>query len=63
MVIYLINKLTNSVVEVFDNVKSWGENFVEFTTNGLRSKIYCDIETEYFTDNHISQEVTDEQST
>jgi hypothetical protein len=50
MKVYLINKETNEVDREFDNVINWSYNFVEYNNNG-RAKIYCDIETEYFTDN------------
>lgn len=49
MKIYLINKETNETIIEFDNVINWSNNFVEYN-NGGRAKIYCDSETEYFTD-------------
>lgn len=50
MKIYLINNETNDVIREFNNVINWSYNFVEYN-NGGRAKIYCDTETEYFTDN------------
>jgi len=50
MEVYLIDRETNEIKDTYTNVDRWAENFVEFTTNGYRSKIYCDIETEYFSD-------------
>ena len=49
MKVYLINKETNEIVREFENVINWSYNFVEYN-NGGRAKIYCDTETEYFTD-------------
>jgi hypothetical protein len=47
--IYLINAETKEVVNTYNNVIAWGSNFVEYTQNGLRAKIYCN-DNEYFTD-------------
>ena len=47
--IYLINSETKEVINTFNNVIAWGNNFVEYTQNGLRAKIYCN-DNEYFTD-------------
>lgn len=52
MTIYLINKETNEIIREFDNVINWSYNFVEYNNNG-RAKIYCDTETEYFTDKEV----------
>lgn len=49
MEIYLIDRETNEIKGVYTNVDKWSVNFVEFTNNGFKTKIYCDIETEYFT--------------
>ena len=49
MTIYLIDKETNEIKGTYSNVDKWSANFVECTSNGLRTKIYCDSETEYFT--------------
>lgn len=49
MKVYLINNETNEIVNQYSNVISWGFNFVEYD-NGGRCKIYCDIETEHFSD-------------
>ena len=54
--IYLKNKETNEIINTFTNVIEWSDNFVEYEDYG-RCKIYCDTETEYFTD----QEETPEQ--
>lgn len=51
--IYLIKD--NKVIETFDNVISWGINFVEFNNDGFRCKRYCD-EDEYFTDELLEEE-------
>lgn len=50
MNIYLIDRETNEIKDTYTNVNNWAEDFVEFATNGLRSKIYCNVETEYFSD-------------
>ena len=47
--IYLINKETNEVIQTFEDVIEWGENFVEYNNGGYRAKMYCS-ENEYFTD-------------
>lgn len=47
--IYLINAETKEVIQTFENVIEWGDNFVEYTTAELRAKIYCN-DDEYFTD-------------
>lgn len=47
--IYLINAETNEVIQTFENVISWGDNFVEYTNDEIRAKIYCN-ENEYFAD-------------
>lgn len=49
MTIYLIDKETNKIKSTYTDVAKWSANFVEYTNNGLRAKIYCDSETEYFT--------------
>lgn len=50
MSIYLIDRETNEIINTYTNIVSWAENFVECKNNNLRSKIYCDTQTEYFTD-------------
>lgn len=47
--IYLKKKETDEVIGTYENVIAWGYNFVEYRTNELRAKIYCN-ENEYFTD-------------
>lgn len=47
--VYLINADTNEVIQTFENVISWGDNFVEYTNDEIRAKIYCN-DDEYFTD-------------
>ena len=47
--VYLINKETNEVINTYTNVIRWGYDFVEYDNNG-KGKIYCNTETEYFTD-------------
>ena len=49
MIVYLINKENKEVISTYMNVINWAENFVEYN-NGYRGKIYCNTETEYFTD-------------
>ena len=49
MKIYLIDRETNVINGIYSNVDKWSANFVEYTNNGLKTKIYCDSETEYFT--------------
>lgn len=56
MKVYLIDRETNENKKVYDNVIRWGENFVEYLNGGYRGKIYCDIETEFFTDQNPEQE-------
>lgn len=56
--IYLINTDTNEVIQTFQNVIEWGYNFVEYTNNELRAKIYCN-ENEYFSDKEIIIEEND----
>ena len=51
MTIYLISRETGELLATYENVTRWAENFVEYN-NGGRAKTYCDIETEYFTDNY-----------
>lgn len=58
MEIYLKDKETNETRQTFKNVKSWGEDYVIYDNNGYTGKIYCDTETECFTD---TEEVVDEQ--
>lgn len=60
MKIYLIDKVTNSILEEFENVQSWGTDFVEYLNNGQRSKTYCN-ENQYFTDMEPKMEVEDGQ--
>ena len=47
--IYLINTESKEVINTYNNVISWGINFVEYAPKGLRVKIYCN-DNEYFTD-------------
>lgn len=48
MKVYLLNKETNETINEYNNIITWGDNFVEYN-NGGRCKIYCN-ENEYFTD-------------
>lgn len=50
MEIYLIDKQLNKVKREYSNVIDWSQDYVEFINDGFRSKIYCDAETEYFSD-------------
>ena len=48
--VYLFDKFGNRIRE-FNNVQSWGDNFVEWLNNGYRAKMYCNSEAgEYITD-------------
>lgn len=47
--IYLKKKETNEVINTYENVIDWGFNFVEYTKDNIRAKIYCN-DDEYFTD-------------
>lgn len=49
MKVYLYKE--NELIREFDNVISWGYNFVEFN-NGGRCKIYCG-EDEHFSDKEV----------
>ena len=49
MTIYLKNIETNETIGTYTNVDKWATNFVEYTNNGLKTKIYCN-DDEYFTD-------------
>lgn len=50
MKVYLVNKNTNEIIREFSNVISFDVNSVEYSNNGCRGKIYCDIENEYISD-------------
>lgn len=50
MKIYLKNLETNEIIDEYDNVISWGNNFVEYLNQGFRAKKYCDSTTEYFSE-------------
>lgn len=52
MKIYLINAETNETIQTYEDVISWGYNFVEFNNGGYRAKMYCG-ENEYFTDKEV----------
>ena len=49
MKVYLINAEANETIQTFENVKSWGSDFVVFDNGGYLGKIYAS-ENEYFTD-------------
>lgn len=49
MIIYLKNKETNEIIDKYQNINNWDYSFIEYY-NGEVCKIYCDVETEYFTD-------------
>jgi hypothetical protein len=53
--IYLINADTNETIQTFQDVISWGANFVEYDNGGYRAKTYCN-ENEYFSDVEIINE-------
>lgn len=50
MEIYLLEKETNNLIQTFNNVTDWAENYVCYTVSGQMGKIYCDTEIEYFSD-------------
>lgn len=56
MKVYLIDRETNEIKNTYDNVISWGINYVEYLNGGFRAKIYCNEETEYFTNEYIEKE-------
>ena len=41
MVIYLINKETNEVIQIYHNVISWDYNSVTYLNRGYLAKIYA----------------------
>lgn len=47
--IYLKKKETDEIIGTYENVIAWGYNFVEYTKDNMRAKIYCD-DDKYFTD-------------
>lgn len=47
--IYLINADTNEIINTYENVIAWDYNFVEYTNDNIRAKIYCN-DDEYFSD-------------
>lgn len=49
MEVYLIDIETDKVINTYTNIIGFGYNWVEFENNG-RCKLYCDPETEFFTD-------------
>lgn len=51
MTIYLVNMNENIVVQKFDNVIKWSNQYVEsLDKNNRRYKMYCNVDNEYFTD-------------
>lgn len=50
MEIYLIDKETNEVKAIYNNVINWRANFIIYNNNGNIGKTYCDAQTEYFSD-------------
>ena len=55
MKVYLINAETKEIIQTFENVITWDKNFVEYTNNNLRTKMYCG-ENEYFTDKEVQDD-------
>ena len=49
MEIYLIKKETREIKNSYNNVLKWDSDYVEYLNCGYRGKIYCDRQTEYFT--------------
>lgn len=56
MVIYLLNRESNELIQVFDDVIRWRADYVEYLNSGHPCKIYCDSEIEYFTNEYIHDE-------
>ena len=52
MKVYLIDRHKEEIKQTYDGVISWRADFVEYLNRGCRSKIYCDLNTEYFTDGY-----------
>ena len=50
MVIYLVKNKTNELICTFENVIKWENNFVEYKNGIYKSKVYCNLDEEYFTD-------------
>ena len=50
MEVYLIDIETQEIKCTYSNIIAWDANFVEFMEHDSRTKTYCDIETEYFSD-------------
>jgi hypothetical protein len=50
MIIYLKDKNSHEIKEMFQNCKSFTENSVTFIKFGCEGKSYCDTSSEYFTD-------------
>lgn len=47
MIIVLKDKETDKIIQEFENINSWGVNYVEYLNGEYRNKIYC-TDTEYF---------------
>ncbi|MBQ2871595.1 hypothetical protein IJE86_07830 [bacterium] len=56
MTIYLINRETGELINTYNNVTRWAEDFVEYN-NGGRAKSYCEVESELFTDTYTEKVV------
>lgn len=56
MEVYLIDRETNEIIDTYTNIIGWAENFVEFKKGKFRSKFYCDVEKEYFTNEKQTEE-------
>lgn len=62
MVIYLINKETNEMIQIYYNVITWDYNSVTYLNRGYLSKIYAKDNELFIKDYKIEEwEVTDEQ--
>lgn len=55
MKVYSVNKETNEIINVFDNVLVWDSNSVLYQAGKGRCKIYAE-ENEYFTDKDPNEE-------
>lgn len=52
MIVYLIDKATNKIVQTIENAIAFGDNYVMTESNGCKGKAYCD-DTQYYSDKEI----------
>lgn len=60
MMVYLIDKNTNEIIQTFENVQEWNEEYVVYDNSGFIGKTYCDPEAEYFTDEELQKTTVEE---